>query len=106
MASPHLSPFSYQFLSLKVFLIFLRLRKTKIWLTPSQLSYETGVFGKKTVDIAVDKFKSLVLSQSFLGKQMNFGTLVIVAGESSNSLHIENPEKLRQEILKLSAETK
>ena len=85
---------------------FLRLRKTKIWLTPSQLSYETGVFGKKTVDIAVDKFKSLVLSQSFLGKQMNFGTLVIVAGESSNSLHIENPEKLRQEILKLSAETK
>ena len=85
---------------------FLRLRKTKIWLTPSQLSYETGVFGKKTVDIAVDKFKSLVLSQSFLGKQMNFGTLVIVAEESSNSLHIENPEKLRQEILKLSAETK
>ena len=85
---------------------FLRLRKTKIWLTPSQLSYETGVFGKKTVDIAVDKFKSLVLSQGFLGKQMNFGTLVIVAGESSNSLHIENPEKLRQEILKLSAETK
>lgn len=67
---------------------------------------ETGVFGKKTVDIAVDKFKSLVLSQSFLGKQMNFGTLVIVAEESSNSLHIENPEKLRQEILKLSAETK
>lgn len=85
---------------------FLRLRKTKIWLTPSQLSYETGVFGKKTVDIAVDKFKSLVLSQSFLGKQMNFGTLVVVTGESSNSFHIENPEKLRQEILKLSAETK
>ena len=85
---------------------FLRLRKTKIWLTPSQLSYETGDIGKKTVDIAVDKFKSLVLSQSFLGKQMNFGTLVIVAEESSNSLHIENPEKLRQEILKLSAETK
>lgn len=37
---------------------------------------------------------------------MNFGTLVVVIGESSNSLHIENPEKLRLEILKLSAETK
>ncbi len=85
---------------------FLRLRKTRIWLTPSQLSYETGLFGKKTVDVAVDKFKSLVLTQSFVGKKVNFGTLVVVAGEFSNSLHIENPEKLRQEILRLSTETK
>ena len=48
----------------------------------------------------------LILSQNYLGKQMNFGTLIVVSGEFSNSLHIENPEKLRQEILKLSAETK
>lgn len=74
-------------------------RYTHIYVTSKSLTFKTGVFSQNINDISLNKYEGMNLQQSFLGRQLNYGTLIITTGGATQSYKIENPLGLRQHIL-------
>ncbi|REC61302.1 PH domain-containing protein [Chryseobacterium pennae] len=87
------------FLFIKGIIAVIRNKNTKIYVTDSHLSFTTGILGKTRSDLSLNKLEGMHLQQSFLGKTLNFGTLVVTTGGMTHSYFIENPMELRNVLL-------
>ncbi len=72
-----------------------------IYLTPKSLTLKQGILSKTLTDISLSKYEGMGLHQSLLGRLLGYGTLSITTGGASQSYRIEEPMKLRQNILEL-----
>ncbi|MGC4130491.1 MAG: PH domain-containing protein [Bergeyella sp.] len=79
----------------------LRNLSVQISLSRNYLTITTGVFGKKTIDIPLNKLEGITLHQSSFGRMLNYGTLTVTTGQVTTSYKISNPMELRIEIMKL-----
>lgn len=73
--------------------------KTKIYLTKDYITISTGIFGSTVSDISLEKLEGISLSQNFIGKLLNFGTLYVSTGEVRQRYIIKNPMQLRSKII-------
>lgn len=89
------------YLFIRGLLRFLRNRSTKIYVTDNHLTFSTGILGKTLSDLSLNKLEGMHLHQSFLGKALNFGTLVATTGDVTNTYFIEHPMELRDAIMML-----
>lgn len=87
------------FLFIKGIIKIIRNKNTKIYVTDNHLSFTTGIIGKTLSDLSLNKLEGMQLQQSFLGKTLNFGTLVVTNGGMTHSYFIENPMKLRNALI-------
>lgn len=79
----------------------LRNRSTKIYVTYNHLIVSTGILGKTVTHLSLNKLEGMQLRQSFLGRTLNFGSLVVTTGELTNTCIIEHPMELRNAIMML-----
>lgn len=77
----------------------LEIYKTKIYLSSTHLCIQEGVLNNSIYDIALEKLEGIHLTQSFIGKYLNFGTLYVSTGEVSQQYRIKDPFTLRSKIL-------
>lgn len=91
--------FGLTFLFIKGLYSFLLNKSMRVSVTENHLTLSKGVFSKNINDISLNKFEGLQLYQSFLGKQLNFGTLYISTGGEAQKYQIENPMDLRAKII-------
>ncbi|MDV3574690.1 hypothetical protein CMU59_15500 [Elizabethkingia anophelis] len=89
------------FLFVKGCIKLLQNRSTKIYVTDHHLTFSTGILGKTLSDLSLNKLEGRQLHQSFLGKTLNFGTLVVTTGDVTNTYFIEHPMELRSAIMML-----
>ena len=87
------------FLFIKGIIAVIRNKNTKIYVTDNHLSFTTGILGKTLSDLSLNKLEGMQLHQSFLGKTLNFGTLVVTTGGMTHSYFIENPMGLRNTLI-------
>lgn len=87
------------FLFIKGIIAVIRNKNTKISVTDNHLSFTTGILGKTLSDLSLNKLEGMHLHQSFLGKTLNFGTLVVTTGGMTHSYFIANPMELRNVLL-------
>lgn len=87
------------FLFVKGIIKLLRTRSTKIYVTDRHLSFSTGILGKTISDLSLTKLEGMQLHQSFLGKTLNYGTLVVTTGDVTSAYLIENPMELRNVLI-------
>lgn len=82
------------------FMKIFRNRSVNILLSNNYLTLITGVLGRKTIDIPLNKLEGIVLYQSSFGRILGYGTLTVTTGQVSTSYKISNPDQLRIQILK------
>jgi uncharacterized membrane protein YdbT with pleckstrin-like domain len=87
------------YLFIKGLLRVFKNRSTKILVTENHLTFSTGIFGNTLSDLSLNKLEGIHLHQSFLGKTLNFGTLVVSTGNVINTYIIENPMELRKYLI-------
>ncbi len=78
-------------------------KMTKIYLFKNYITLKTGILSKNLEDITLNKYEGLSVSQSWLGRILNYGVLVISTGEISQFYLIEKPLELRKHILEQRA---
>jgi uncharacterized membrane protein YdbT with pleckstrin-like domain len=89
------------YLFIKGLLRLLRNRRTKIYIADNHLTFSTGILGKTLSDLSLSKLEGMYLHQSFLGKALNFGTLIVTTGNLTNTYFIKHPMELRDAIMML-----
>ena len=87
------------FLFIKGIIAVIRNKNTKIYVTDNHLSFTTGILGKIRSDLSLIKLEGMQLHQSFLGKTLNFGSLIVTTGGMTHSYFIANPMELRNVLL-------
>ncbi|WP_343642365.1 PH domain-containing protein [Chryseobacterium sp.] len=93
------------YIFIKGLIRLLRSRSTKIYVTDNHLTFTTGVLGKTLFDLSLNKLEGMHLHQSFLGKVLNFGALVVTTGGVKNTFFIKHPLELRDAILMLKSDS-
>ena len=88
------------FLFVKGIIKIISNRNTKIYVTDYHLSFTIGTLGKTLSDLSLNKLEGMQVHQSFLGKILNFGTLVVTTGGVIHSYVIENPLELRNVLIR------
>ena len=83
------------FLFIKGIIKVIRNKNTKIYVTDNYLTLSTGILGKTFSDISLNKLEGMWVNQSFLGKMLNFGSLIVTTGGVTHLYSIENPMELR-----------
>ncbi|MDQ8749933.1 PH domain-containing protein [Elizabethkingia miricola] len=83
------------FLFIKGIIKVIRNKNTKIYVTDNYLTLSTGILGKTFSDISLNKLEGMWVHQSFLGKMLNFGSLIVTTGGVTHLYSIENPMELR-----------
>ena len=73
-------------------------KKTKILLNEKHLTIKKDFLSSSALDLALNKLEGMHLSQSYLGKEINCGTLIVSTGGVTQSYFIENPMELREQI--------
>lgn len=73
--------------------------KTQILIHQNNLTIETGVFTTRIIDIPLNKFEGVWISQSLIGKVLNFGHLTIDTGGVMVSYPIINPLEFRKYLI-------
>ncbi|MBB4805888.1 hypothetical protein HNP38_001160 [Chryseobacterium defluvii] len=58
-----------------------------------------GILRKTFSDLSLNKLEGMQLHQSFLGKALNLGTLVVTTGDVTSTYFIENPMELRNALI-------
>ena len=89
------------YLFIRGLLRLLKNRSTKIYVTDTHLTFSTGILGKTLFDLSLNKLEGMYQHQSFLGKALNFGTLVVTTGGVTHTYFIEYPMELRNAIMML-----
>ncbi len=88
---------------LKNLLKILACKMTRIYLSKNYITLRTGILSKNLDDISLNKYEGLSVSQSWLGRILNYGVLAISTGEISQFYLIEKPLELRKHILEQRA---
>ncbi|MBS9768642.1 MAG: PH domain-containing protein [Flavobacteriaceae bacterium] len=78
-------------------------KMTRIYLYKHYITLRTGILSKNLDDISLNKYEGLSVSQSWLGRILNYGVLAISTGEISQFYLIEKPLELRKHILEQRA---
>lgn len=91
--------FGLTFLFIKGLYSFLLNKSMRVSITENHLTLSKDIFSKNISDISLNKFEGLQLHQSFLGKQLNFGTLYVSTGGEAQKYQIEKPMDLRAKII-------
>lgn len=71
----------------------------RIVLYENQLTLKGGLFSKFITDIPLNKYEGLELHQSFLGRILAYGSLVVTTGGVSQRYKIKKPLELRENII-------
>ncbi|MCK9235150.1 MAG: PH domain-containing protein [Weeksellaceae bacterium] len=89
------------FLLLFIFQVkkLLILKSIKILVTDNELTIASGLLNKKITDISLRKYEAMQLSQSLIGKLLNYGKLTVTTGHITKSYKIKSPIKLREAII-------
>lgn len=87
------------YIALKGLYSYWYLKKVKIELSERFLSLKTGIFASQVNDISLSKLEGIQVSQSLLGRFLNYGRLIISTGEVSQSYLVEKPMELRKYLL-------
>ncbi len=74
-------------------------KTTKVYVTEGYLSISTGIFSQTIIDISLKKMEGMQLYQTWLGKALNYGTLIVSTGGVTQSYSISNPTELREKII-------
>lgn len=74
-------------------------KTTKVYVTEGYLSISTGIFSQTIIDISLKKMEGMQLYQTWIGKALNYGTLIISTGGVTQSYSISNPTELREKII-------
>ncbi|WP_126652170.1 PH domain-containing protein [Chryseobacterium aureum] len=82
-------------------ILLLRNRSTKIFITDSHLTLSQGILSKTSFDLSLQKLEGMTLHQNFLGKFLDFGTLIVSTGSLKHTYNIKHPQELRDAILML-----
>ena len=79
---------------------FLSYRTTELVLTDRCLIAKWGLISRKTVEMALSRVESFHVTQSLLGRVLNYGDVTVVGvGASLEPMHgIKNPLELRRRI--------
>lgn len=93
-------PFGYIFY--KSFKTFASGYTAKIIVTHRELTIQSGIFTKQTIDISLKKYEAIHLSQGVIGQMFNFGTLTVSTGEITKSYKVSAPNELRKAIIEAS----
>lgn len=88
------------YLLYKGIIAILKYINTKIYLTEDHLTVTYGILGKSVNDIPLNKLEAVILTQNFLGRILNFGTLTASTGDVTQAYVIKNPMELRSKIIK------
>ncbi|WP_175623332.1 PH domain-containing protein [Chryseobacterium schmidteae] len=92
--------FGLLYLMYKGIVAILKYIYTKIYLTEEHLTVTYGILGKSVNDIPLNKLEAVILTQNFLGRILNFGTLTASTGDVTQAYVIKNPLELRSKIIK------
>ncbi|RLJ30665.1 PH (Pleckstrin Homology) domain-containing protein [Chryseobacterium sp. 7] len=76
-------------------------RNTKIYVTDNYLTFSTGILGRTFFDLPLNKIEGIGMHQSYLGKLLDFGTLVATTGSETHTYVIKHPQELRNVIFML-----
>ncbi|MGM9484024.1 PH domain-containing protein [Roseateles sp. NT4] len=64
---------------------YVRIRSTELAVTTKRLIVKHGFIRRHTIEININKVESIQVDQSFTGRMLNFGTLVIAGTGSSHA---------------------
>ena len=80
--------------------MLLRLIGTEMGITSKRLIYKTGIIGRKTNEIKVNKIETVEMSQSILGRIFGYGNVKITGtGVSDIKLvFLQDPLKVKNQI--------
>lgn len=97
---------TFQILAMLLVILFcngireiIKKKSTKIYVTEGYLSISTGIFSQTIIDISLRKMEGMQLYQTWIGKALNYGTLIISTGGVTQSYSISNPTDLREKII-------
>ena len=66
----------------------------KYLLTNKRLILKRGIIKRNSLDLILRRCEGVSISQSIMGRILDYGTVIVSTGEVSNSFsHIENPVK-------------
>ena len=88
------------FLFIKGGVKLLNLYFTKIFITADHLSISSGFITSNVVDIPLNRIEGVFLTQNFLEKNLNCGSLLVTTGIVNLKYTIANPFELRKFIIK------
>ena len=88
------------FLFIKGGVKLLNLYFTKIFITADHLSISSGFITSNVVDIPLNRIEGFFLTQNFLEKNLNCGSLLVTTGLVNLKYTIANPFELRKFIIK------
>ncbi|WP_027384910.1 PH domain-containing protein [Epilithonimonas caeni] len=87
------------FLFFKGIFRILKNRTIKIYVTEGFLTISSGIFSKSIVDISLAKMEGMMMQQTFLGKILNYGVLIVSTGATTCSYNIKSPMELRRIVI-------
>lgn len=88
------------FLFVKGIIMLLNLYFTKIFITEAHLSISSGFITSNVVDIPLNRIEGVFLTQNFLEKSLNCGSLFVTTGLVNLKYRIAHPFELRKFIIK------
>ncbi len=79
----------------------LRRSTTELAVTDHRVIYKRGIIGRYTIEMARSKVESVDVVQSFLGRVLNFGTILVrgTGGSLEPFRNVEDPLRLRSAII-------
>jgi uncharacterized membrane protein YdbT with pleckstrin-like domain len=88
-------------LFIPIIIVFLEYRATEFSVTNQRIVIKYGVLSRNVDEAPLDKIQNISLRQSFFGRLLNFGTIVVqtAATFGRNTFpYVKNPLKLRQHV--------
>ena len=64
---------------------YVRIRSTELAVTTKRVIVKHGFIRRNTIEININKVESIQVNQSFMGRMLNFGTLVIAGTGASHA---------------------
>ena len=82
-----------------------KLLTTRILITPKRVIYRTGYIGRRTIEMYKDKIESIDVSQSILGRLLDFGSITVkgTGGGIEEIANVVAPFALREHVAALGA---
>lgn len=89
--------------------IYLERRFTRYTLTNQRLKIEKGILTKKIDDVELYRVRDSRSDQSFVGRVLGIGNVVVMTGDATGTLHIDNvtdPRGKREQIRNMAEQAK
>ncbi len=62
---------------IQILRVWIRIRTTEVAITDQRIIYKTGLIGRRSIEMNLDKVESVVVDQGLLGRMLDYGTVVI-----------------------------